>query len=133
MIIVDSSVWIDYFNANDTVQASHLDFLLGQQEVGIGDVILTEVLQGFTHDADYQQAKELMLYFDVFPLLGEKLAITSADNYRFLRKKGITVRKTTDVIIASFCIVNNYPLLFNDRDFKPFVKYLGLIPALPVS
>ncbi len=131
MIIVDSSIWIDYFNNKNTLQTRHLDFLLGQQEVGIGDIILTEVLQGFTNDSDYQQAKELMLSFDIFPLVGERLAILSADNYRFLRKKGLTVRKTTDVMIASFCIANNYPLLFSDKDFKPFVEHLGLRPVLP--
>ncbi len=131
MIIVDSSIWIDYFNNKDTLQTRHLDFLLGQQEVGIGDIILTEVLQGFTNDSDYQQAKELMLNFDVFSLVEEKLAILSADNYRFLRKRGLTIRKTTDVIIASFCIANNYLLLFSDKDFNPFVEHLGLRPVLP--
>lgn len=129
MIIVDSSIWIDYFNDKDTLQTTHLDFLLGEQEVGIGDIILTEVLQGFSNDKDYQQAKSLMLHFDVFPLLGQELAIISADNYRFLRKKGLTVRKTTDVIIASFCIHHNYPLLFSDKDFQPFVEHLSLRPA----
>lgn len=129
MIIVDSSIWIDYFNDKDTLQTTHLDFLLGEQEVGIGDIILTKVLQGFSNDKDYQQAKSLMLHFDVFPLLGQELAIISADNYRFLRKKGLTVRKTTDVTIASFCIHHNYPLLFSDKDFQPFVEHLSLRPA----
>ncbi len=131
MIIVDSSIWIDYFNDKGSLQTNHLDFLLGQQEVAIGDIILTEVLQGFTNDRDYQQAKELMLSFDIFPLVGEKLAIVSAENYRFLRKKGLTIRKTTDVLIASFCIANDYPLLFSDKDFKPFVQHLGLRQVLP--
>ncbi|MCY7285094.1 MAG: PIN domain nuclease [Cyanobacteria bacterium CAN_BIN43] len=126
MILVDSSVWIDYFNGGDTPQTVRLDGLLGSELVGIGDLILAEVLQGFREDKDYQTAKRLLTSLTIFSLLGTDMAIGSADNFRSLRKRGITVRKTADVIIATFCIENNYALLFADKDFLPFVEYLGL-------
>jgi predicted nucleic acid-binding protein len=124
--MVDSSVWIDYFNGADNKQTEVLDNTLGQQLVAIGDLILTEVLQGFRHNKDYNTAKSIFEELTVFELLGKEKAIKSADNFRALRKKGITIRKTADVIIATFCIDKNIPLLFSDKDFKPFVKHLGL-------
>ncbi len=126
MILVDSSVWIDYFSGNNSAEADVLDRILGNRSVAIGDLILTEVLQGFRHEKDYKVARRLLEELAVFELLGEKMAIKSAGIYRKLRKKGITVRKTADVIIASYCIEHNLPLLFSDRDFQPFVDYLGL-------
>lgn len=97
--------------------------------VAIGDLILTEVLQGFRGDEDYKGAKLLFEDLTVFDLVGKSIAVKSAENFRTLRKKGITIRKPVDVIIATFCIENNLPLLFLDRDFKPFVKSLGLVEA----
>lgn len=129
MILVDSSVWIDYFNGNETEEVKKLDFYLTSHPVAIGDIILTEVLQGFKNDQDYQTAKTLLTSLTIYPLLGTELAIKSAENYRYLRKKGITIRKTNDVIIATFCIENNLPLLFSDKDFQPFINYLNLIYA----
>ncbi len=129
MIMVDSSVWIDYFNGHDTSETRQLDLLLGMQPISIGDIILTEVLQGFRNDSDYNVAKNLLTSLTIFDLLGRNMAVKSAENYRQLRKKGITIRKTTDVIIASFCIENSLPLLFSDKDFLPFVKYLNLLRA----
>lgn len=129
MILVDSSVWIDYFNGRDTPQTSRLDGLLGLELLGIGDLILTEVLQGFREDRDYQTAKRLLTSLTVFELLGTEVAIKSADNFRSLRKRGITVRKTIDVIIATFCIEYQHSLLFSDKDFLPFVEHLGLSPV----
>ena len=131
MIMVDSSVWIDYFTGADNKQTETLDKTLGQQHIAIGDLILTEVLQGFRHDKDYNTAKSLFEELTLFELLGKEMemALKSADNFRALRKKGITMRKTADVIIASFCIDRDIPLLFSDKDFKPFVKYLGLNEA----
>jgi predicted nucleic acid-binding protein len=126
MILVDSSVWIDYFNGRDTSQTSKLDELLGVELLGIGDIILTEVLQGFRIDADYDTAKQVLTSLTVFNMLGIESAIKSADNFRILRKRGITIRKTVDVIIATFCIENDHALLFSDKDFMPFVQYLGL-------
>ncbi len=99
---------------------------MGLELLGIGDIILTEVLQGFRTDKDYRIAKQMLTSLTVFNMLGLEIAIKSAENYRMLRKQGITVRKTADVIIATFCLENGHSLLFSDRDFIPFVKYLGL-------
>lgn len=126
---MDSSVWIDYFSGLDSPEADKLDNILGIRPVAIGDLILTEVLQGFRHDKDYKAAREVFEDITIFDMLGEKMAIKSAENFRALRKKGITVRKTADVIIATFCIDQKLPLLFSDKDFKPFVKHLGLVEA----
>jgi predicted nucleic acid-binding protein len=130
VILVDSSVWVDYFNGQSTRETDNLDSLLGTEPIAIGDLILAEVLQGFRSDADYKVAKELLARLTIYDLLGESLAIKTADNYRALRRRGITVRKTADTIIATFCIERRFPLLYSDRDFDPFVKYLGLKPAL---
>ena len=130
MILVDSSVWIDYFSGNGSPETDFLDGVLGVSAIAIGDLILTEVLQGFRHDKDYKTAKRLLKELTIFELLGKKMAVKSADNFRKLRKKGVTIRKTADVIIASFCIEHNLPLLFSDKDFKPFVEHLGLRDAI---
>lgn len=129
MIMVDSGVWIDYFNGSDNKQTDTLDNTLGIRPIAVGDLILTEVLQGFRADKDYKNAKSLFEDLIIFDLLGKEMAIKSADNFRTLRKKGITIRKPVDVIIASFCIERKLPLLFSDKDFMPFVKNLGLIAA----
>ena len=129
MIMVDSSVWIDYFSGANTPQAGKLDDTLGMKPVAIGDLILTEVLQGFRDDKEYKAARRIFEDVTTFDLLGTKMAIKSAENFRALRKKGVTVRKTVDVIIATFCIEQKLPLLFSDKDFKPFVKHLGLEEA----
>lgn len=129
MVIVDSSVWIDYFNGRDTAQTNKLDDLLSSEAVGLGDLILVEVLQGFREDKDYQIAKQLLTALTVFNLLGSDIAVKSVNHFRSLRKRGVTVRKTADVVIATFCIENNYPLLFSDKDFIPFMNFLGLIAA----
>ncbi len=130
MILVDSSVWVDYFNGRLTRETDYLDSLLGLEPIAVGDLILVEVLQGFRGDADYEVAKELFSGLTAYDMLGANLAVKTADNYRVLRKKGITVRKTTDAIIATFCIEHRMPLLFSDRDFEPFVRHLALKPAL---
>jgi len=130
MILVDTSVWIDYFNGIDNAASDALDSALDDGFVAIGDLILLEILQGFRSEADYRKAKTALLVLDQYALFARGMAVTCADNYRALRKKGITIRKTADVIIATFCIENHLPLLFSDRDFIPFVKHLGLIPVL---
>lgn len=129
MIMVDSSVWIDYFTGIDTPQSQRLDVALGSHPIVIGDLILTEVLQGFRRDRDYRIARSLFEDLPVLPLLGRELALRAAQNFRTLRKQGITIRKTADVIIATFCIAKELPLLYSDRDFDPFVERLGLIPV----
>ncbi len=129
MIFVDTSVWIDFFNGGDTAEVELLDNALGNELVAIGDLIALEILQGFKSDADYKAAKELIDALNVYDMLGEAAAYKCADNYRALRKKGITIRKTADIIIATFCIEKNFPLLFSDKDFIPFVEHLGLRSA----
>jgi predicted nucleic acid-binding protein len=126
VILVDSSVWIDYFNGAASAHTDILDEKLGEEPVGIGDLMLTEVLQGFRTDSDFQKAKSLLLNIPVFELIGADRAIKAAENYRTLRVKGITVRKTIDTWIATFCIQQRFPLLYTDRDFDPFVQHLGL-------
>lgn len=130
MVLVDSSVWIAYFNGAITPETERLDALLGQEPVGLGDLILAEVLQGFRLDKDYRTAKELLTSLTIYDLLGKDLAIRAADNYRALRKRGVTVRKTTDAIIATFCIEKDFALLHSDKDFLPFVTHLNLRTAL---
>ncbi len=134
VILVDSSVWIDYFSGNGTREAEFLDETLGNRAVAIGDLILTEVLQGFRQDRDYKIARSLLEELTIFELLGRgrEMAVKSAENFRKLRKKGVNIRKTTDVIIASFCIEHRLPLLFSDKDFRPFVEHLGLRDAVHI-
>jgi len=129
MVLVDSSVWIDFFNGTENDETNKLNEILGLEEVVIGDLILAEVLQGFKSDMDYKTAKDVLTSLTVHDLIGKKLAVKSANNFRKLRKKGITIRKTADVIIATFCIENKMPLLFTDKDFTPFVKHLNLRSA----
>jgi predicted nucleic acid-binding protein len=126
VIVVDSSVWIDYFNGIDSPATERLHGLLGVEPLAVGDLILTEVLQGFRNDAHYKTAKDLMSSLTVLEMLGHKMAIQSAENYRSLKARGITVRRTADVIIATYCIEHDLPLLFEDKDFVPFVRHLGL-------
>lgn len=126
MILVDSSVWIDYFNGTETLATKKLDNLLGVQPVCTGDLILAEVLQGFRLDSDYQTAKTLLCSLPVHAMLGVPLSLKSAENFRQLRKQGITIRKTIDTMIATFCIENELPLLHSDKDFQPFQQFLGL-------
>lgn len=126
MIFVDSSVWIDFFNGKQSAETDYLDGLLGVEPIGLGDLILIEVLQGFRRDQDYNTARRLLTSLTVFTLGGQDIAIRSADNFRLLRKKGVTVRKTIDVLIATFCIGRNLPLLHSDKDFEPFHRYLKL-------
>lgn len=126
MVLVDSSVWINYFNGKNTWQTEVLDQMISQIPLFTGDLILTEVLQGFRNENEYQKAKEVMSILALQQLGGYEIAIKSAENYRKLRKRGITVRKTIDVIIGTFCINEKIPLLHDDKDFEPMVKYLGL-------
>jgi hypothetical protein len=130
MILVDTSVWIDYFNGIDTPQAQRLDALLSTEIIAAGDLIAAELLQGFRSDKDFQTAKSLLANLEQVQLCNAEIAVKAAQNYRYLRKHGITIRKTIDCIIATFCIENEMVLLHSDRDFEPFVTYLNLKSAL---
>ena len=130
MILVDSSVWIDYFRGTVTPQSDQLDILLSSELLFMGDLILAEVLQGFTSERDFNQAKILLTALPVIPLVGPEIAIQAARNFRYLRAQGVTVRKTIDTLIATHCIEHNCALLYSDRDFDPFVEHLGLHAAI---
>ena len=127
MIIVDSSVWIDYFNGKATAETDALDGLLGREPVLTGDLILTEVLQGFRLDADYRKARTLLETLELRTLGGREVAVAAADNYRALRRRGITPRKTIDMMIGTYCLVHGLQLLHADRDFDVLEKELGLL------
>ncbi len=126
MTLVDSSVWIDYFKGTITAQTERLDSLLGLEPLAIGDLILTEVLQGFNKERDFNDARKMLTSLIVVELGGQEIAIQAAQNFRTLRRLGVTVRKTIDTVIATRCIESEYDLLHNDRDFDPFAKHLGL-------
>ena len=126
MILVDSSVWVDYLKGTLTAQTEKLDILLAQEPLAIGDLILTEVLQGFRQDDDYQTAKTLLCSLPVHAMLGATMSLKSAENFRKLRKQGITIRKTIDTMIATYCIENELPLLHSDKDFQAFQQFFGL-------
>lgn len=129
MIVVDSSVWIDYLGGGASDATDRLDQALEGGDVVTGDLVLTEVLQGFRQDRDHAAARAALLATTVVPMLGVANALASADAYRTLRKRGVTVRKTIDVVIATYCLEVDMPLLFTDRDFEPFVEHLGLRAA----
>ena len=130
MILIDSSVWIDYFQGRITAQTEKLDRLLGQEPLAIGDLILTEVLQGLDNERDFHDARKMLASLIMVELGGQEIAIQAAKNFRALRRRGITVRKTIDTVIATRCLESGYDLLHNDRDFDPFAKHLGLRVAV---
>ena len=131
MILVDSSVWINYFNGIPTWQTDLLDNYLSNIPVIIGDLILIEVLQGFKSNKDYETAKDFLRVLPFRQIGGYNVAIQSAQNYRQLRKAGVTVRKTIDIIIATFCIVEGLTLLHDDRDFNPIASHFPLKAFVP--
>ena len=126
MVLVDASVWIDYLNGIETPQADWLERHLGDHLLGLTDITLCEVLQGIDRDHQARRVEEILLGFDVFPTGGAELALATAANYRALRRKGLTVRKTIDCWIATFCLREGHTLLHSDRDFEPFRTHLGL-------
>jgi predicted nucleic acid-binding protein len=131
VILVDTSVWIDYFRGAPTPQAEELDALLNRELLVTGDLILVEVLQGFHRDRDFNRARKLLTSLIVVDLAGQQIAIQAARNFRALRARGSTVRKAIDAVIATRCIESGFALLYSDKDFDPFVQYLGLRSANP--
>ncbi|MBZ0248594.1 MAG: PIN domain nuclease [Burkholderiales bacterium] len=131
MILVDSSVWIDYFRGVATPQAERLDALLGKEPLAVGDLIVTEVLQGFASDRDFERARRLLATLVLVEIGGERIAVQAARNFRALRNRGVTMRKTIDTLIATRCMEGRLALLYSDRDFDPFVEHLGLRSAMP--
>lgn len=129
MIVVDSSVWIDFFNGKNTLEVERLESCLGVTPIVIGDLILVEVLQGFCNSKDMEVASKIFSSLGSIEMLADNCKYKAVENYRYLRSKGITVRKTIDGIIATACIEQKLPLLFSDRDFLPYVEHLGLLVA----
>ena len=130
MILVDSSVWIDFFRGTVTQQTERLDLLLGSEPLLVLDLVLAEVLQGFSSERDFNQAGKLLTSLEVLELGGQEIATQAARNFRTLRAQGVTIRKTIDTLIATRCIEGDYALLYSDRDFDPFVEHLGLRSAM---
>ena len=126
MILVDSSVWIDYFKGRTTVQTERLDGLLDRQALAIGDLIVTEVLQGCKFDREFNEVRRLLCRLELVVLGGDDVAVEAARNYRKLRTIGVTVRGTIDLVLATRCIVSGHQLLHSDRDFDGFERHLGL-------
>lgn len=123
---VDTSVWIDFFNGKDTQEVQALRFLLANKKLYTCDVIITEFLQGFREEKNFQLAKEMMDSLNYLTIHSKKMAVQSAVNFRYLRTEGITIRKTIDMLIGTWCIENNLILLHKDKDFEPMVTHLGL-------
>lgn len=129
MILVDSSVWVDHLRETVTPPVAYLRSLISDEELLVGDLILCEVLQGLRTDAEARLVEDALREFEVVPLVDAELAVKAAANYRFLRRRGITVRKTIDLIIGTYCIERGHTLLHSDRDFTPMESFLGLQTA----
>jgi predicted nucleic acid-binding protein len=126
MVIVDTTVWIDYLRGSANEQTQWLDQELSRQPFGLTDLILCEVLQGIHDDSTFTQVRDVLLNFEVLDSGGRDVAIAAAENYRSLRQRGHTVRKTIDCLIATFCIEHGHALLHRDRDFDVFEEHHGL-------
>ena len=127
MIVVDSSVWIDFLNGRNAAHVAVLRAALGRDEIIVGDLMLCEVLQGLDSERSARQVEAMLRQFDIVPMAGNAITVLAARNFRSLRARGITVRKTIDLLIGTWCIENRLPLLHNDGDFRPMSKHLGLI------
>jgi predicted nucleic acid-binding protein len=132
LIVVDSSVWIDFLNGRRVPHVAALQVALGSEEIIVGDLMLCEVLQGLDAERAARQVESLLRRFEIVPMAGDTMAVLAARNFRSLRRRGITVRKTIDLLIGTWCIENRRPLLHNDGDFRPMAQHLGLI-EVPVG
>lgn len=129
MIVVDSSVWIDFLNGRNASHVVALQSALGEIEIVVGDLMLCEVLQGLDGESAARKVEALLRRFEIVPMAGDAIAVAAARNFRLLRRRGIAIRKTIDLLIGTWCIENRRPLLHNDNDFRPMARYLGLIEA----
>jgi predicted nucleic acid-binding protein len=127
LIVVDSSVWIDFVNGRNAPHVERLRAILGADEIIIGDLMLCEVLQGLESERAARDVEALLRRFEIAPMVGDANAVAAARNFRSLRRHGITIRKTIDMLIGTWCIENRMPLLHNDSDFRPMARHLGLI------
>ena len=127
MIVVDSSVWIDFLNGRDAPHVKRLDTILGTNDVVVGDLVLCKVLQGLGSERGAKEIETRLRAFAIVSMVGEMNAVAAARNFRYLRSRGVTIRKTIDLLIGTWCIENRLPLLHNDTDFRPMARHLGLI------
>jgi predicted nucleic acid-binding protein len=127
VIVVDSSVWIDFFNGRKAAHVGRLHSALGADEIIVGDLMLCEVLQGLASERAAREVEALLRRFAIVPMAGDTIAVAAARNFRYLRRRGITIRKTMDMLIGTWCIENRAPLLHNDSDFRTMARYLALI------
>ena len=132
MIVVDSSVWIDFLNGRRAPHVRRLRAVLGAEEIIVGDLMLCEILQGLADERTARDVEALLRRFEIVPMAGDALAVTAARNFRSLCRLGITIRKTIDLLIGTWCIENRQPLLHNDNDFRPMARHLGLM-EVPVA
>lgn len=126
MIVVDTSVWINRLNGVSTTAVRALEAIADPRQIVVGDIVLLEVLQGARQEEKAQRIETLLRRFAVKPMLGQSMAVTAASNYRTLRRKGVTIRSSIDVVIATYCIEHGHQLLHDDRDFHPMAQHLGL-------
>jgi predicted nucleic acid-binding protein len=126
VIVVDSTVWIDFLNGRDAPHVRRLRSLLGEKEIAIGDLMLCEILQGLASEKEASRVEAYLRRFDIVAMVGSGIAVTAARNFRLLRARGITIRRTIDLLIGTWCIENRTPLLHNDRDFDPMARHLRL-------
>jgi predicted nucleic acid-binding protein len=127
VIVVDSSVWIDFLNGRNAPHVQRLRAVLGIDEIIVGDLMLCEVLQGLDSEEEAQEVETLLRRFEVVSMTSDAIAVAAARNFRALRRRGITIRKTIDLLIGAWCIENRKPLLHNDADFRPMARHLGLV------
>jgi predicted nucleic acid-binding protein len=127
VIVVDTSVWIDFLNGRTAPHVGRLRAALGKDEILVGDLTLCEVLQGLDNERAARNVEALLRRFQIVPMVGDAIAVAAARNFRSLRSRGVTIRKTIDLLIGTWCIVNNRALLHNDSDFRPMARHLGLV------
>jgi hypothetical protein len=132
LTVVDSSVWIDFLNGRRASHVAALQAALGKEEIIVGDLMLCEVLQGLDGERTARQVEALLRRFEIVPMAGDAIAVLAARNFRSLRRRGITIRKTIDLLIGTWCIENRRPLLHNGSDFRPMAHHLGLL-EVPVA
>jgi hypothetical protein len=132
LIVVDTSVWIDFLNGRVAPHVRRLREMLGSDEITLGDLMMCEILQGLDSEGAAAEVEALLRRFAIVPMAGEAVAVAAARNFRHLRRRGVTVRKTIDLLIGTWCIENRRPLLHNDRDFRPMARHLGLV-EVPIA
>jgi predicted nucleic acid-binding protein len=132
VIVVDSSVWIDFLRGRHAPHVKQLQRSLGRVEIIVGDLMLCEVLQGLPNEQAAREVEALLRRFEIVPMAGDVIAVAASAHFRSMRKLGITIHKTIDLLIGTWCIANRRPLLHNDSDFHPMARHLGLI-ELPVA